>query len=113
MRTIRPHPGLRSLAAALGAAFALGCATPVSAPPVLVVTNALGRSVESIQHKGCSEPEVGFAPLEDSKVRAGQTRRFALSQVCIYLMALDARGRIVGEQRGLHTENGARWTLRR
>lgn len=97
------------LAVALGA----GCATPPPAPPVLVVHNALGRTVESIQQKGCGEPDSYFAHLDASKVNAGQTRRFALLEPCVDVQALDARGRIVGEQRDLRTRNGARWVLRR
>ena len=104
---------MRALAACPLLLLGLACATPAAAPPVLVVQNALGRSVETIQQKGCNAPELEFASLDDSKVRAGQTRRFALSQPCVDLVALDARGRIVGDQRGLRTRNGARWTLRR
>ena len=93
--------------------FTLGCATPVQAPPLLVVKNALGRPVESIQHKRCAAQDPSFAPLEDSRLNAGQTGRFALLDDCVDLVALDDRGRIVGEQRGLSTQNGVRWTLRR
>ena len=93
--------------------FALGCATPVQAPPLLVVKNGLDRPVESIQHKRCSAQDASFAPLDASRMHAGQTRRFPLLHHCVDLVALDDRGRVVGEQRGLPTANGVRWTLRR
>jgi hypothetical protein len=91
------------------------CAQPP--PPartlVLSVSNELGRTINEIQRKACEDPDTAFVPIEESRLAAGETRGFVLPPSCVDLVAFDARGRIVGEQRGLTMLPGASWVLRR
>jgi len=98
----------------LALAGALSCAhaAPVRTL-VLNVSNELGRPIGEIQRKACEEPETAFVKLEESHLSVGETRGFVLPPTCVDLIAFDARGRIVGEQRELTMLPGASWVLRR
>ena len=104
----------RAAALLLALAGLFSCA---QAPPgrtlVLSVSNELGRPISEIQRKACEEPETAFVTIEESHLSTGETRGFVLPPTCVDLIAFDARGRIVGEQRDLTMVPGASWVLRR
>lgn len=91
-----------------------GCARPPAprTPLVLSVANHLGRTIAEIRRKDCSEAESSLAALAESRIASGETRRFELPPSCVDLIAIDERGRVVGEQRGLRMLPGATWVLR-
>ncbi|HKK52128.1 MAG TPA: hypothetical protein VKA74_11100 [Myxococcota bacterium] len=91
----------------------LACASPPPRTLVLSVSNELGRTLGEIRRKECEAPESALAPIPGSRLASGETRRFILPPSCVDLVAVDVRGRIVGEQRGLRMLPGARWVLRR
>lgn len=109
-------PGVAVLAL-LGLGLELATSGCASAPPprplVLVVTNALGRSIEAVEVKDCDASPETFSALADSRFEHGEVRRFVLPPTCVDLVAYDARGRVVGRQSGLTMRHGAEWTLRR
>ena len=80
---------------------------------MLSVSNELGRSIIEIGRKECDDLELALVPIGDSKLAAGETRGFELPPTRVDLAAIDGRGRLVGEQRGLRMLPGARWVLRR
>ncbi len=92
----------------------LACAH--AAPPprlVLDVTNELGRAISEIRQKSCGDLDLAFVIVPDSRIAAGQTRGIELPRTCVDIVAFDARGRVVGEQRALKMLPGASWVLRR
>ena len=101
------------LLATLVASWACAQSPPPARTLVLNVTNELGRTINEIERKACDDPDTAFAPIEESRLAAGETRGFVLPPTCVDLVAFDARGRIVGEQRGLTMLPGASWVLRR
>jgi hypothetical protein len=92
---------------------ALACATAAPRVLVLHVTNELGRTIEEIRMKGCDEPESSLETIDDSKLAPGLSRRFEMPPTCVDLVAYDARGRVVGEQRELTMISSATWVLKR
>ena len=93
---------------------AMACAQPEPSRVLVIdITNELGRTVSEIRQKPCGDLELAFVAIEDSRLAPGETQGIILPPTCIDLVAFDARGRIVGEQRGLTMMPGARWVLRR
>jgi hypothetical protein len=95
-------------------AVAGGCAGPRPATVlVLHVSNELGRPIAEIRRKACDETEAQFTPVEASRIEPGRTLGVELPPTCVDVVAVDGRGRIVGEQRELEMLPGATWVLRR
>lgn len=95
-------------------ALGLACASPGPRPVlVLHVTNDLGRSIREIRTKACEAPEGDFAAVDESRIDPGRTLGVELPPSCVDVVAVDGRGRIVGEQRALEMLPGATWVLRR
>ncbi|MFK7898946.1 MAG: hypothetical protein AB8G23_24160 [Myxococcota bacterium] len=90
-----------------------GCASPPPSRLVLTISNQSGRGITAVHQKDCEAGELELEPREDSEIRSGQTRRFVMPPSCVDLVAYDARGRVVGEQRAMTVIQGARWELRR
>lgn len=104
--------GAKAFGVLLIVCMGIACSTPK--PPrrlVLQVTNQLGRDIAEIQKSKCGDSN--SVVLEDSRIPAGQRRGFELPPTCVDLVAYDARGRIVGEQRNLKMLPGATWVLQR
>lgn len=91
----------------------LGCASKPPAPIVLEIENRLGRGIARIERKDCGQSEDTFRAIEDSALHPTESRGFTLPPSCVDLRALDARGRVVGQQYALRLVHGARWVLTR
>ena len=89
----------------------------VSPPPArqleLRVSNELGRDIAEIRKKPCDDLEFAYVAIDGSNLAPGERRNIILPATCVDLVAYDAYGRIVGEQRGLEMLPGATWVLRR
>lgn len=92
----------------------VGCRShPEPSEAVLTVHNRLARAIFVIERKDCEQDDSAFAPIEDTRMRPGETRRVALPEGCVDLLARDTRGRVVGRQDDLRILPGASWVLRR
>lgn len=90
------------------------CAKPAPDPTLpLRVSNELGRTISELRKKPCGDLEMAFVPIEKSRIRSGEVRAIDLPRTCVDVVAFDARGRIVGEQRNLKMMPSASWVLRK
>ena len=100
-----PRSGWPGLAAILVAA----CASPPPAS-VIEVVNHSRHSIASVVQTPCG----GGDPQEllRDEIERGDSRRVSVTERCVDLMAVDSRGRIVGQQRELEVLSDATWTIR-
>lgn len=86
---------------------------PQANATVLTVANRLNRTILAIERKDCEQGEAAFAPIEDTRMRPGESLRLALPSTCLDLLARDTRGNVVGRQDDLRLLPGASWVLSR
>ncbi len=110
-RRTRSAGRVRGLATALASLIvSVACAYEFEAPPTMVIANQSRVAIQSVQSRPCGFGSFEVIPGTEIAVKGWV--EINVPRSCVDLKAVDVRGRVAGEQRGLRMVPGARWTIR-
>lgn len=95
-----------------------GQPAPAPAPAPAAVTsgmrvfNQTAGLIASVQWKYCGDPAANYAPYAGSTIQPGGSFLIPVSQSCLDLAIINAKGRIIRRQQGIEIVAGGQWVVK-
>ncbi len=107
-----PTPTPAPVAATVPDPATPGGSTPAPAAGGMRVYNQLPDVIASVQWKYCGDPAANYAPYAGSTIQPGGSFLIPVSQSCLDLAIINAKGRIIRRQQGMEIVAGGEWVVK-